>query len=139
MDSLIGTNLAIKVNMKKLALLLLCLSGCGSDNQHASPSPSPEAVIVAIPTPIPQEPVVGNWIDSKQNILQINNDHTVLLGQESLNWATQGNSIIFSSHQTEIDTCLYQIKLSGKLGSVFDILLNLFCDKSGNLSYKKND
>lgn len=131
-------NLAMKMNMKKLALLL-CLAGCGSNNDHPTPTPTPEMAVIVTPTPIPQiqEPVVGNWIDSKQNILQINEDHTAKSNQELLTWKIDQNQIIWSSASIEIDACVYQIKTAGGFSTDLIITLKLFCDKSGALSYIK--
>lgn len=119
-------------------LLIIGLTGCGSDHtETASTTPAP---VVASPSPTPNtNPIIGSWIDSKEKILKINDDQTALSSEQKLHWETHDNAIKFSYDSLEIDSCVYQMKVAGTFAQDFKIVLNLFCDKAGNLTYTKND
>lgn len=125
--------------MKKLTLLALFISACGSESSALKPTP---VAVIETPTPTPTpevESLVGNWIDSKLNTLQFNEDHSLLSNQQKLSWEAKQNQVILSQGPIEIDSCIYQIKSQGGLNIDLIITLKLLCDKAGSLSYTKND
>lgn len=141
---------SMKTNISWL-LLMTCFAGCGNDSKSADPTPVPvissSPTPTASPTPIVKAevhcedaPIVGNWIDAKDNNFKINSDCSAQAGSQKLTWSlNEKNEAVFTSNSLPVDVCAYEVLSQGGLTEALKITLQMICQKGGALSYTKSN